>query len=493
MGAGPSGLFAALELARHGVPSRVVERAPEPHREARATGVQPATLEILACAGVAETVLASSAHLRASRLVDARLQLLSEIAFAGIGCKWEFMCNLPQWRTEEILTARLMELGGSVERGVGATSLDLRADGVVVSLEHGDGTVERVEAEWVIGAGGAHSITRESMHERLVGDTYPGTVLVADARVDCPLSRDAIALVAGKEGYVGLAPLTEQRWLTFVGDLDDDEVGRLAGENTVSVVQAAIQRRVKVAVRVEDVAWASEFRMHRRMAPRLADGRRFLLGDAGHLSSPFGGEGMNSGLQDANNLAWKLALLLRGRGRPQLAASFAEERLAADHHVLDVSDRLHRLVHDAVEGQRTGTRKPPLTADEATELARARAMLDVSYVVSPIVGEHVGSQDALSTPRPGERHPDRAEFGGTRHHLSLFGAVDEAALADLERRWGSLIEVMRDSGDPARSGLRSEGAVLVRPDGFIGFRAAPADAAGLQALDVHLDSYLVPD
>ena len=270
MGAGPSGLFAALELARHGVPSRVVERAPEPHREARATAVQPATLEILACAGVAETVVASSAHLRASRLVDARLQMLGEIAFTGIGCKWEFQCSLPQWRTEEILTARLMELGGSVERGVGATSLDPRADGVVVSLEHGDGTVERVEAEWVIGAGGAHSITRESMHERLVGDTYPGTVLVADARVDCPLSRDAMALVAGKEGYVGLAPLPEQRWLTFVGDLDEDEVGRLAGENTISVVQAAIQRRVKVAVRVEDVAWASEFRMHRRMAPALS-------------------------------------------------------------------------------------------------------------------------------------------------------------------------------------------------------------------------------
>ena len=491
IGAGPSGLFAAIELARRGVRARVVEREAGPHTQARATAVQPGTLEILAGAGVVDRVLAESVHLRFARIFDAYLRQVGEVAFSGVGCPWEFQCSLPQWQTERILADRLVELGGTVERGVAVVSLRQRDDGVLAGLERVDGSAETVEASWVIGAGGAHSVTRESMAETLAGTTYPGTSLVADGVITCDLPRDGSALIATPEGYVLLVPLPGGRWLTFVGDLDEGEARRLAGDRGTGVVAAMIERRVAQGIRVEKVAWASPFRMHRRLVPQLADRRCFLLGDAGHLSSPFGGEGLNSGIHDGCNLGWKLALELRGRGRPGLLESFAAERLAADRHVLEVSDRLHELAYRAVESARTGIAPAPPTPAQVAAMVRSRSMIDVSYAGSPLVGEYPAATQTPITPAPGDRYPDRAALTGTEHHLLLFGTAEDADVMRLRRRWRGLMDISHVTADPRRAGLVTGGAVLVRPDGHIGFRA-PADSAGLGALDSHLGSYLIP-
>jgi 4,5-epoxidase len=232
--------------------------------------------------------------------------------------------------------------------------------------------------------------------------------------------------------------------------------------------------------------------MHRRLVPQLADRRCFLLGDAGHLSSPFGGEGLNSGIHDGNNLGWKLALELRGRSRPRLLESFAAERLAADWHVLMVSDCLHQLAYRAVESARTGIVPAPPTPAEVAAMVQSRSMLDVSYAGSSLVGEYPAGTWAPMTPAPGDRYPDRAALAGTGHHLLLFGAAaEDAGIARLRRRWRGLVEVSHATGDPRRAGLATGGAVLVRPDGHIGFRTS-VNSAGLGALDSHLDSYLIP-
>jgi 6-methylpretetramide 4-monooxygenase / 4-hydroxy-6-methylpretetramide 12a-monooxygenase len=494
VGAGPSGLFAAVELARHGVRARIVERELRPHRQARATALQPGTLEILQQAGLLDRVLAASVHLGVARVFDAGLTCVAEMAVAGAGCQWEFQCSLPQWRTEQILAGRLAELGGVVDRGVTVTSLTERDGSVVAGLEDADGAVRSVEAAWVIGAGGAHSMTRESMSEALAGSTYPGSALAGDVRVSCGLPRDGSALIASPEGYVLLAPLPGGRWITFVGDLNESEVSRLASDPSRDSVATVMGRRVSPDILgVDDVAWASIFRMHRRLAPRLADTRRFLLGDAGHLSSPFGGEGLNSGLHDAHNLAWKLALAQRGRARPGLVESFASERLAADRHVLQVSDRLHELAQAAVGSARAGSFPAPPAPDDAAALVRARSMLDVSYAGSPLVGEYrAPGGPPLPPPAPGDRYPDRASLAGTRHTLLLFGAVQDGDVTKIRQRWEGIVDVLPGTGDPGQAGLVAQGAVLVRPDGYIGFRAAPANHAGLSALDSHLNSYLVP-
>ena len=494
VGGGPSGLFAAAELARHGVRARVVERERSPHHQARATALQPATLEILKQAGFVDQVLEASEHLGYARVFDAGLRCVAELAFAGVGCPWEFQCSLPQWRTEQILAGRLAELGGSVERGVTVVSLTERDDGVLAELEDADGTVRSAEAAWVIGAGGAHSITRESMAEELAGSTYTGTGLAGDVRVSCGLPRDGSALIASPDGYVLLAPLPGERWLTFVGELDETEAAMLASDCSHDSVAAAIGRRIPATLlTLDDVGWASMFRMHRRLAPRLADKRRFLLGDAGHLSSPFGGEGLNSGLHDAHNLAWKLALRLHGHARPGLVETFAAERLAADQHVLEVSDRLHQLASVSVEAARAGSFPAPPAPEELLRLARSRSMLDVSYAGSPLIGEYLApGAPSLSSPAPGDRYPDRTSLSGTRHHLLLFGTPPDGDVAYLRRRWSGLVDIVQAAGDPRRAGLAEDGAILVRPDGYIGFRASPADHAGLTAMDSHLDSYLVP-
>src|SRR5919202_768042 len=192
VGAGPSGLFAAVEPPRHGVWARLVEREPQPHHQARGTALYPGTLEILAQADLVDRALAASVHLPYVRVFHADLELVGEMAFAGVGCPWEFYCSLPQWRTEEILAQRLV-VGGAVERGVTVASLEPRDDCVLVGLERAGGSRETVEAGWVIGAGGAHSVTRASMAEVLTGETYPGTALVADLQVSCALPRDGSA------------------------------------------------------------------------------------------------------------------------------------------------------------------------------------------------------------------------------------------------------------------------------------------------------------
>jgi FAD binding domain len=234
------------------------------------------------------------------------------------------------------------------------------------------------------------------------------------------------------------------------------------------------------------------------MAPTLADGRRFLIGDAGHLSSPIAGEGLNAALMDAADLAWKLALVLRGRGRPLLLESYAIERHMADQHALTVSDLLHGKVMQLVKASAAGVPLMPISPDAERDLLlqRSRAMLDVSYAGSPLIGEHLGEGITRPDgPALGERYSDRITLKGPRHHLLLFAATP-ANLTRFRARWDGLVEVVdaRTAGlDAARAGVPGGGAVLVRPDGFIGFRAIPADAAGLDAIAAHLGTYLIEE
>src|SRR5262245_21064457 len=287
IGAGPSGLFAAAELARHGVEARLIEREVRPHREARATAIQPGTLEILETVGLLPPLLDAAEHVRCSRLYGPAMAELGATSYERLDCRCQFMCSLPQYETQRILEAHLAALGGRVERGVTATQVETEADGIVVDLVHADGKAETVRPRVVIGAGGAHSVTRHAMREPLEGATYQGHFLVADIAMPAPFPRDEAGVVCGPEGLLLLAPLPGGRWISFQ-DLEED-VEHVTADDVV----ARVEQRLAGRFRPTDVSWFSPFRMHQRMVARLADGRRFLIGDAAHLSSPFGGEGLN--------------------------------------------------------------------------------------------------------------------------------------------------------------------------------------------------------
>src|SRR5215210_5779069 len=491
IGAGPSGLFAAAELAHHGVDVRLIEQEVRPHHEARATAIQPGTLEILDSIGLLPPFLEAAEHVHRVRVYGPDMSELSGLDFEGIDCRCEFQCSLPQYETQRILEAHLASLGGVLERGVTATKVEPDASDLQVELAHADGGVETVYPSVVIGAGGAHSVTRRSMGLPLGGSTYQGHFLVADIEMEAPVPRDQGSFFCGPKGMMLLAPLPGGRWLTFQ-DLEEG-VQSVSAEAVVARTEARIGGRS----RPTDVAWFSPFRMHRRIVSRLADGRRFLVGDAAHLSSPFGGEGLNSGLHDGYDLAWKLALVLRGDARQSLLDDYAVERMIADRHVLDVSDQIHRAIAGIADTVRQGREVPPEDTDPvaAALFRNARAMIDVDYAGSPLVADFGGNGADDADPHPGQRYPDWTQLGGTSHHVLVFGPVaDAASLAQLGQRWSWLVQVSHDPDvDPARAGVPTGGVVLIRPDGHIGFRSQSADAESLAALDSHLSSYLVPD
>jgi 6-methylpretetramide 4-monooxygenase / 4-hydroxy-6-methylpretetramide 12a-monooxygenase len=490
IGAGPSGLFAAAELARHGVTARLIERDVRPHREARATAIQPGTLEFLDSVGLLQPFLDVGEQIRCSRLYGPSMSELGATRFDCLDCRYAFQCSLPQYETERILEAHLRALGGRVERGVTATKVETDADGNCVELVHSDGRVETVRPSVVIGAGGAHSITRHGMSESLEGATYQGHFLVADIAMQGPFPRDEAGVVCTPDGLLLLAPLPGGRWISFQ-DLEE-EVDTVSVEEVVT----RVQKRLGGNYRPTDVAWFAPFRMHRRIVSRMADGRRFLIGDAAHLSSPFGGEGLNAGLHDGYDLAWKLALVLRGRAPRSLFQDYVAERLIADRHVLDVSDQIHTTIVDVAQAVRQGRDVQAAAVDPITAALQrnARAMIDVDYAGSPLVADFGGGTD-IDGPHPGQRYVDFGRIGGTSHHVLVFGrTTDERSLARLGRRWSKLVEIAHNPGlDPARAGLAEGGVILIRPDGHIGFRYPAAGAEALAALDRHLTSYLVPD
>jgi 2-polyprenyl-6-methoxyphenol hydroxylase-like FAD-dependent oxidoreductase len=438
--------------------------------------------------GLIEPFLRAGVHIRRIQLLGPGLREIATENFAGAGCRYEFQCSLPQWRTETILRERLAGLGVEIEFGTEVTSIEDTPDGVRVTLDRG-GCTETVAAAYLLGAGGAHSVTRHSMHEHLEGETYAGRYYVADATVDLPGPPECGRLIVGPMGFVLLSPLPDQRRLIFVNRDDADTRRALPTEAELGTL---LNSRIGIDVGLDDLRWVSPFAMHKRAVAHLSAARRFLIGDAAHLSSPLGGEGLNSALMDAANIAWKIALVLRGAAKPSLLDSYATERGLADRHVLEVSDEVHGFVEGLVSMCQGSSVPMVQQGDPAQNLAgvRRRLMLDVSYAGSPLVGQSGAFADG---PAPGERFPFGHRLTGTGHHLIVFGGAPR--LDCLQGHWGGLVSIVDGANagfSATECGVPGSGAILVRPDGFIGFRATPADDAMVEAIHVHLAIHLVP-
>jgi 2-polyprenyl-6-methoxyphenol hydroxylase-like FAD-dependent oxidoreductase len=333
VGAGPSGLALAAELERLGVSGRIVDRQPAGANTSRAAVIHARTLEVLEPLGVTAQLLDEGVKVPIFRVRD-RDRSLATIDFAGIDSAYPFTLMCPQDRTERLLLARLRQLGGHVERPaefVAFESLGTSVAATIATDEHR----QSVECRWLVGCDGMHSRIREQAGIPFHGAAYAQGFVLADVRMDWPFGRDEVNLFFSPQGLAVVAPLPEGRYRVVATDDSAPETPSL------EYVQTLLDARGPTVEpgRVHDIVWSSRFRIHHRVAESPRNGRVLLCGDAAHVHSPAGGQGMNTGIQDAISLARVLADTVHDGDESRL-----DDWAASRHRIAaDVVSMTHRM------------------------------------------------------------------------------------------------------------------------------------------------------
>lgn len=490
IGAGPTGLFLAGELARHGVRPRIIDRFPQPHTQTRATGVQPGALEVLHRAGLSEHFLATAVPVKGLRILDENMEEVFVAQGEPFRSPFKHTCSIAQWQTEEILNAHLTRLGVTVERGVTAQRITPLEDGVRVECTATDGGEFAIHADYLVGAGGAHGPTRGALEQHLDGITYSRRYLVADVASEGVFRGDHLLSVAiSKAGMLMIAELPLGRTL-IVTDLPEGEEHPSSPD--IDDLRQAIARHLRRPFEISDLRWISTYRAHRRMSPKIADGRIFLAGDAAHLCSPLAGEGMNSGFLDGASLAWKLGAVLRRGGKPALLAAYEAERHGVARQVLASSEAMHDFFYTLVQRTTSGLSldTPP---SDPTRHVPSPDMLDLTITDSPLLG-YYGFYRASTAVKPGQRFPDRARLEGVLHHLIVFADPQDADTQAFVRRWSNALTLLDGTAfcPPATAGVPLGGAALISPDGYVTFQTDRWNIDAQAALDELLTTQYDP-
>jgi 2-polyprenyl-6-methoxyphenol hydroxylase-like FAD-dependent oxidoreductase len=523
VGAGPTGLALALWLARAGVRLRIIEREPEAPRTSRAIAVQARTLELYRQLGIADEAIERGRTLDALNLwVDG--QKAAHIPFGDIGrgrSDFPFVLMLAQDEHERLLTAELARAGVVVERGTTLKRFEAGEPCVRATLVTADGRTETTEFEYLAGCDGASSVVRQGMGLGFPGGTYAHVFYVADLDAEGPGADGELHVALDEAGFLAAFPLKGDGHVRLVGAVRDEDVGDAHDRPafTWDDVDKTILERVGLTVR--GVRWFSTYHVHHRVVERFAEGRVFLLGDAAHVHSPVGGQGMNTGIGDAVNLAWKLADVLRGRVHASILDTYDPERRAFALGLVATTDRLFTLAtRDGTLARWVRTHALPevLPSVFGTDLGRAYLFATVSQTRVRY------RRSALSEGRAGSVHAgDRLPWFAQ----TVDGADDN--FTPLRSRWWQAhvygdakpgLEDVRATcarfGIPlvqipwrvaaGDAGLQQGALYLVRPDGHLGYvdpaaRAAPlddyldgimfgdaADAAAITARAPHVDA-----
>lgn len=472
-GAGPVGLMLAGELARRGVAHRLIDSRATPAPWCKALGVQSRTLEIFDILGVADEALARGVCLRAAN-THFQGECIQRVEIDGKplpGIPYAIALSLEQNVTEEILTKHLERHGGAVERGVDCLGIEQDEEGVTALLRSDKGE-ERIRCRYLVGCDGAHSVVRRGCGIGFEGDKYPDTFMLADVEVAWPLAPDEshFCVLSEDDWLVAIPILGRGRFRLSTRDADPPTaVGPthgLLGEQeapTLEQMQAVVDRLAPGAT-LSNPRWTSRYRISHRLATAYRHGRAFLAGDAAHIHAPTGGQGMNTGLQDAWNLGWKLAMVVRGEAKPGLLDTYDAERRPIAREVLRKTD-------EAMKSRQTTALFPA-----GRELLMRWGQLDLNYRGGPLSEDHLGGPL-----QAGDRVPDApvtdADGGNPRRladalrpgRFVLAGPVDLPGRERVQLRLG---DDLRDLFGPA------DAVLLVRPDGYLGF--ASRDAAALR-------------
>jgi 2-polyprenyl-6-methoxyphenol hydroxylase-like FAD-dependent oxidoreductase len=462
VGAGPVGMTMACELARYGVPVRLVDKAAQRTDKSKALVLWSRTLELLDRGGGAAPFIDAGSKVLAVNFI-AREKLVGRVSMEHVKSPYAYALMLPQSETERLLEERLASLGVSVERQVELGSFNHGADGVDGVLHHGDGRDEAVSADWLLGCDGAHSSVRHGLGAPFTGETLKSDWMLADTHMTgYPYPDSEASIHWHRDGAFVVFPIAPGRYRVLA------DLPPTAAEHpptpTLEQVQAIIDRRGPGGLKAFDPIWLAGFKINGRKVSRYRWGRVFLAGDAAHIHSPAGGQGMNTGMQDAFNLAWKLALVIRKTCGESLLDSYSPERSGVGDEVLKSAARLTTI----------GTMKNPVAQTirnfvghlmlglHPVQQAVADTMTEVTvgYPTSPLNGPSLGG----SGRRPGERlapQPDQTPVGSGDTPRFALCAANTPATVNLMSRFHALLD------DNLRAPLHGDGIWLIRPDGYI--------------------------
>lgn len=523
VGAGPTGLTLAAQLRALGAGVRIVDRQLDRVHESRALAVQPRTLEVLRGLGITRTLVergndTSRVHIHAGERVIA-------VRLFDVGLEdtaYPFLLFVSQAETEAVLNDSLAGQGVDVERGIELVEFQSGQESVLCVLRHRDGATERVHARYLVGCDGAHSSVRDGAGISFEGGGYPQTFVLGDLEVDGDLERDVAHAFLGGEGMLFFFPLTSPASWRMLGMRPPaSEDGQRRAEPTLAELQEIADAFTGGRLRLRDPVWHTYFRLHHRHAARYRSGRVFLAGDAAHVHSPAGAQGMNTGIQEAWNLGWKLALVARGIADATLLDTYESERRPIGRLVLRFTDRAATIATSESRVLRLlRARLAPWVAPLVLRSSRARAygfrtvaQLRIDYRHSPAVRE--GTPALNRGPKAGDRLPDariaqNRETGWLQDavaapgfHLLLCGPADgwdADHLASFHEHYDGLLTVHRLDREPAagalhdldgqafaRLGVEHVAQYLVRPDGYIGYRCA---GTSLDGVDQYLARWL---
>jgi 2-polyprenyl-6-methoxyphenol hydroxylase-like FAD-dependent oxidoreductase len=463
VGAGPVGLTMAAELARYGIGVRLIDRAAHATETSKALVVWSRTLELMDRMGCTQAFL--DAGLRApGASIRSGGTVLGAPRFADIASAYNFALMIPQRDTERLLAAHLQSLGVAVERQVELAGFTQEADGVAARLRHADGREEAVRTPWLIGCDGAHSTVRHGLGLAFAGSAQGDDWLLADVRLDGPGAPppDEVATYLHRDGPFVIFPIPGGR-ARVVATVGRADAAHPRPDPTLADVQALIDRRAGGGFRASDPVWLTHFRINERKVAEYRHGRVFLAGDAAHIHSPAGGQGMNTGMQDAVNLAWKLAMVVRGRAGDALLASYSPERSAVGDLVLRNAGRLTdmaTLSNPAAQAARNLALRFLLGLHAVRDkLATQMSEIEIAYGTSPL------SRGPGSGARWEPQSYGGAPPGAGSEPLFVLYAADARRGAALTARFPGLLEA------PPRTPPDPSGLFVVRPDGYLGLSA----------------------
>jgi len=452
VGAGPVGLFLANECARRALRWRLIETRPTQSIHSKALAIFPRTMEIFDMAGVVGPFV-GAANRVTSVAVFSQGQALAHMQFTPEESPYSFIAMVPQDVTEKLLAVQLQKRGGVVEYETTFLSAEDQGDSVSVSIER-RGQPATLRAAIVVGCDGAHSAVRHSLQVPFDGAEYEDLFVLADIESNETLPADQMQLCPNEFGPAAIFPMSATR-RRVVATIDHKE----GDTPSLEMVQQILAQRAPKGLEARSLHWSSYFRIHHRRVAYLRAGRMFMAGDAAHIHSPFGGQGMNTGLQDAWNLAWKLDLFLNGQGDHHLLDSYSAERIPVIKSVIETTDRLTRVMGTPSKFAQVlrDTMIPMVSRFAPFQHAFVQKLseLGIDYHGSPIVEG------------PGKRYFEDSLRGGQgigRRFLLMAGEgqgdATKAALQQFCESLSAIVE-LRTTTQP--------GITLVRPDGYAAF------------------------